>query len=413
MAKNKTVGRAVVVAVVLAVAVVVGVAVVHKPNKGGAGVIAREAGHGHGSGAEHQAPLPVDVAPVSRRDLPVYLNGLGTVQAYNTVTVRPQVGGQLVSVDFDEGDEVRKGQLLARIDPRTYQAALDQAKAKLAQDQAQLQSAQMDLSRFQKLAPQGYVSGQQLDQQKQLVAQHRAAVAADRAAIKSAAVQLSYTRITSPIDGRLGMRLVDAGNVVSPGSGNGIVVVTQMKPISVVFNLPEQQLEQVLAAGALSGETSLKVQALDRSNSTVLATGKLAAVNNRIDTSTGTIELKATFANQKEKLWPGQFVNTRLLVQHLTQALVVPVAAVQRGPDGAYVYVVEDDNTVRMQAVETGVSEGGFIQIVQGLKAGLPVVVDGQYHLKPGARVKPQTLTPAQAASVVPAAGASAALTTP
>lgn len=367
----------------------------------------------------HKAPVPVDVAPVSRRDLPVYLSGLGTVQAYNVVTVRPQVSGQLVSIDFDEGGEVHKGQLLATIDPRTFQAALDEAKAKLAQDQAQLKSAQTDLSRFEKLAPQGYVSGQQLDQQKQTVAQRQAAVAADRAAIESARVQLSYTKITSPINGRVGMRLVDVGNIVTAGASSGIVVVTQVKPISIVFTLPEQELEQVLAADALgggdSGDSGLQVQALDRSNSTVLATGTLTALDNQINTATGTIELKATFSNQQQRLWPGQFVNVRLLVQTLKQAPVVPIGAVQRGPNGAYVYVLEADATVQMQPIKVGVTQDGFSEITAGLEVGQVVVVNGQYHLQPGDTVKAHQLTPSAAASVAAsaapaAAGAAAAL---
>lgn len=360
---------------------------------------AAAAGRQHG-GQASGLTVPVDVAPVSLRDLPVYLSGLGTVQAYNTVTVRPQVGGQLIHVLFHEGDEVKKGQLLAEIDPRTYQATLDQAKAKLAQDTAQMNTARADLARFQKLVPQGYVSGQQFSTQQQLVAQDQAALAADRAAIEAAAIQLSYTKITSPIDGRLGLRLVDVGNLVTAGETNGIVVVTQMKPISVVFTLPEQNLEQVLAARTGAAGAALQVQALDRGNNAVLATGTLAAIDNQINTATGTIELKATFANSSEKLWPGQFVNVQLLVQTLKQVPVVPVVAVQQGPSGTYVYVVEKGDSVQMQAVTTGVSQGGFTQVTKGLQVGQPVVVDGQYRLQAGAHVKVHDVTPAAAASV-------------
>ncbi|HEX7381965.1 MAG TPA: efflux RND transporter periplasmic adaptor subunit [Nevskiaceae bacterium] len=357
--------------------------------------VAQPAAGARHSGAFGAMAVPVDVAPVSQRDLPVYLNGLGTVQAYNTVTVVPQVSGQLISVPFHQGDEVKKGQLLAKIDPRTYKATLDQAKAKLAQDQANLASAKLDLSRYTRLAPSGYVSGQQLSQQQAQVASGEALVQADRAAVESAAVQLSYTDIVSPIEGRLGLRLVDVGNVVTPGQGSGIVVVTQMKPIYVTFTLPEQNLEQVLAAGAHP-----PVTALDRGNSGRLATGTLTAVDNQINQATGTIELKATFANSNEKLWPGQFVNVRLLAATLAHAVVVPVTAVQQGPDGTYVYLLGDDHKVAMQPVETGVTQGGFVQITKGLRLGQQVVVDGQYRLKPGATVKPQEVTPAAAASV-------------
>lgn len=359
------------------------------------------AGARHG-GAFGAAAVPVDVAPVSQRDLPVYLNGLGTVQAYNTVTVVPQVSGQLISVPFHQGDEVQKGQLLAKIDPRTYRATLDQAKAKLAQDQANLASARLDLGRYKRLAPSGYVSGQQLSQQQAQVSAGEALVQADRAAVESAAVQLSYTDIVSPIEGRLGLRLVDVGNVVAPGQGSGIVVVTQMKPIYVAFTLPEQNLEQLLAAGAHPAVT-----ALDRGNSGVLASGTLTAIDNQINQATGTIELKATFANAQEKLWPGQFVNVRLLAATLAHAVVVPVTAVQQGPDGAYVYRLGDDHKVAMQPVTTGVTQGGYTQITKGLALDQQVVVDGQYRLKPGAAVKAREVTPAAAASVaVPAATA-------
>lgn len=391
MAYSKT-ARRVTLIVVVALAVASAFKIHQRTEESAAAHGTQPAAHQHrGSSSADGAPVPVDVAPVTARDLPVYLSGLGTVQAFNTVTVRPQVSGQLLRVLFNEGDEVEKGQLLAEIDPRTFQAALDQANAKLAQDMAQLRSAQTDLRRFQDLAPQGYVSGQQLDQQQQLVAQYQAAVAADRAVIQSDAVQLSYTRITAPIAGRLGMRLVDAGNIVSASDAGGIVVVTQLKPISVVFTLPEQNLEAVLAASRQAGVTQLQVQALDRANNTVLATGTLSAVDNQINTATGTVELKARFANADERLWPGQFVNIRLRTRTLTQVPTVPELAVQQGPSGAYVYRVKADDTVEMQAIETGITQGGFTQITHGLSLGDPIVVDGQYRLKPGVRVKAHT----------------------
>lgn len=413
MAKSKITQR---VALLAVVAIAAGIAFgVHQRTgqRTGAANATQNAPHAsrHRGGHNPSAgPIPVDVTAVTARDLPVYLSGLGTVQAFNTVTVSPQVSGQLVRVLFNEGDEVAKGQLLAEIDPRTFQAALAQANAKLAQDMAQLESAQADLQRFQNLAPQGYVSGQQLGQQQQLVAQYRAAVAADRAVIQSDAIQLSYTRITAPITGRLGMRLVDAGNIVNAGSS--LVVVTQLKPISVVFTLPEQNLAQVLDASRQAGSAKLQVQALDRGNNTVLATGTLTAVDNQINTATGTVELKATFANADERLWPGQFVNIQLRTQTLTQVPTVPKLAVQQGPSGAFVYRVQEDDTVAMQAIETGITQGGFTQITKGLALGTPVVVDGQYRLKPGSHVKAHTAAapaPASNSAAVPATPATAA----
>ncbi|HEU0197377.1 MAG TPA: efflux RND transporter periplasmic adaptor subunit [Nevskiaceae bacterium] len=398
MAMRRTGKRVVAWLVVVVVVVLVAGGLAYRLN-GGAATPGTRKGGGHHRGYVAGMVVPVDVAPVSRRDLPVYLSGLGTVEAFNTVTVRPQVGGQLISVPFHQGDEVKKGQLLAQIDPRAYQATLDQAKAKLAQDEAQLRTARSDLARFEKLAPQGYVSGQQLTTQQQLVAQDQAVLAADRAAIEADAIQLSYTRITSPITGRLGMRLVDVGNLVTAGESNGLVVVTQMKPIYVSFTLPEQDLEQVLAAQTGVGGVPLQVEALDRSNNAVLATGSLTAIDNQIETATGTIQLKATFVNDNEKLWPGQFVNVQLRTQTLKQVPVVPVVAVQQGPNGAYVYVVGKGDRVQMQTIASGVSQGGFTQVTQGLQVGQSVVVDGQYRLQPGAQVKVHDVTPAAAAS--------------
>lgn len=347
-------------------------------------------------------PVPVTVAAAHPQDMPVYLDGLGTVQAFNTATVRAQVGGQLISVPFKEGGKVKKGDLLAKIDPRSFQATLDQALAKLAQDQAQLKSVQMDLARYQKLAPQGYVSGQQLDQQQQLVDQDAAVVKADRAAVESDRIQLSYTDIRAPISGRLGIRQVDVGNLVSASDTTGIVTITQTQPISVVFTLPEQALAQLRAAG---GEP-LPVTALNRNNSTAIANGQLTVINNQIDQSTGTIELKATFLNKNEALWPGQFVNVQLLASTLHNALVVPTAAVQRGPNGAYVYVV-NNKTAELKPITTGQSQGDYTQVLKGLKVGDQAVVDGAYLLKPGAEVRIEpTAPPAANASTAAAASA-------
>jgi len=358
----------------------------------------------HGKGRKNaEGPVLVTVATAHTQDMPVYLDGLGTVQAYNTATVRAQVSGKLIAVPFKEGGKVNKGDLLAQIDPRPFQATLDQALAKLAQDQAQLKSVQMDLARYQKLAPQGYVSGQQLDQQRQLVDQDAAVVKADRAAVEADRIQLSYTDIRAPISGRLGIRQVDVGNLVPASDATGIVTITQTQPISVLFTLPEQALTPLRAAG----DKPLAVTALDRNNSQPIAQGQLTVINNQIDQSTGTIELKATFLNADELLWPGQFVNVQLLASTLQNALVVPTAAVQRGPDGAYVYVVTSNKTVQLEPITTGQSHGDFTQVLKGLKLGDQAVVDGAYLLKPGARVKVQPApSPAENASTAAAASA-------
>jgi multidrug efflux system membrane fusion protein len=339
---------------------------------------------GSGGRAGNEGPVPVSVATVEQRDVPIYLDGLGTVQAFNTATLRPQVSGRLIAVPFKEGDAVKKGDVVARVDPRTYQAALDQAQAKKAQDEAQLKIARVDLKRYLDLMPQGYVTQQQTDQQKALVAQYEATVQADEAAIESDRVQLSYCTITAPFDGVLGIRQVDVGNLVSASDTTGIVVITQIQPISVTFTLPEQVLTQLRSA---DGKT-LPVLAVSRNDESVLAEGKLTAYDNQIDQNTGTIKLKATFGNEQRKLWPGQFVNARLLVRVQHNGLVIPAQAVQQGPNGAYVYTVKPDRTVAMQGVEVAQSGEGVALIGQGLSAGEQVVTDGQYRLQPGAKVR-------------------------
>lgn len=386
-------------AVVLAVGIVIGVLVwtlrlMHPTAAGSAPSTAKVA-----RGArDRSAVVSVVLAPVRKQALPVYLDGLGTVQAYNTATVRAQVSGQLINVPFKEGDEVKKGDLLAQIDPRTFQATLDEALGKLAQDRATLRSAQQDLKRYQALAPQGYVSGQQLDQQRQTVEADAALVKSDEAAVESDRVQLSYTNITAPISGRLGIRQIDVGNLVSSGDSTGIVTITQTQPIAVLFTLPEQTVAQLRAGGG----APMPVEALDRNNSRKLASGHLAVISNQIDQNTGTIQLKAVFPNTDEALWPGQFVNVQLLASTLHDVLVVPVAAVQRGPSGAYVYVVGADRSARLVNVQTGETVGDVVQIVEGLKAGDQVVVDGAYQLMPGSKVKvlPASQAPASGASV-------------
>jgi multidrug efflux system membrane fusion protein len=355
---------------------------------------ARKSAHqsGHGKRDGNEGPVPVTVAEAKRQDVPIYLDGLGTVQAFNTATVRAQVSGRLVAVPFKEGDEVRAGDVIARVDPRTYQATLDQAIAKKGQDQAQLAGARLDLKRYLDLVPEGYVTQQQADQQRALVAQYEAAVQADEAAIENDQVQLSYCTITAPFAGVLGIRQVDVGNLVSASDQTGIVVITQIKPIAVIFTLPEQALSVIRGNADPQG---LTVIALDRNNQAQLAQGRLSAFDNQIDQSTGTIKLKATFANVDRKLWPGQFVNVRLLASVRKNGLVVPAQAVQRGPDGAFVYVAKPDNTVEMRPLTVAQSEEGLALVDKGVQAGERVVVDGQYRLQPGSKIQ-----------IVPSAGA-------
>ncbi|GAC1621010.1 MAG: efflux RND transporter periplasmic adaptor subunit [Nevskia sp.] len=338
-------------------------------------------GKGHRGG---DGPVPVSIADIARRDLPIYLDGLGTVQAFNTVTVRPQVDGQLVTVAFREGQEVKAGDLLAQIDPRSYQSQLDQALAKKAQDASLLANAKRDLDRYEGLVGDGYVSKQQLDTQKQQVTQLEATVKADEAAAQNARIALGYARVTSPISGVTGLRLVDVGNLVTAATTGGLVVVTQVRPISVVFTLPEQTLSDIREAG---GGQGLKVLALDRDNRKPLADGTLTVIDNQIDQTTGTIKLKATFANGDKALWPGQFVNVRLLVRTEKNGIVIPQSAVQRGPDGDFVYVAKGDAAEKHE-VTVARTEDGVALIAKGLADGDRIVTDGQYRLQPGSKIR-------------------------
>jgi len=372
--------------IVIAVIVVaaVGFRLLHKP--GPAGSASTQAASKSKDGKDETPPVPVTVVPVVRQNVPVYLTALGTVQALNTVTVNPQVGGQLLSLEFTEGQPVKKGQLLAQIDPRTYQAAYDQAVARQRQDQAQLETAKSNLARSQDLAAQGYISKQDLDTLRNTAAQYEAAVAADAASVRDTQVQLNYTRVLSPIDGLAGIRAVDPGNVVTTSSA--IVTLTQLHPINVMFTLPEQNLDMVRSAAAKDG-AALQVTALDRTDAHPIASGGvLKVVDNQIDTSTGTFRLKSEFPNANNELWPGQFVNVRLLVNTVDGGLVIPAQAVQRGPDGDYVYQVQADSTVKMQAVTVAGEVGdSHVMIGTGLKAGDRVVTEGQFRLKPGSKV--------------------------
>jgi multidrug efflux system membrane fusion protein len=319
-------------------------------------------------------------------DVPIYLDGLGTVQAYNTVLVRSRVDGELVKVAFTEGQDVKIGDVLAQIDPAPYQATLDQAVAKKAQDEAQLANARLDLKRYADLLATDGTTQQTFDTQKSLVDQLEATVKADQAAIDSARVNLDYTTIRSPIDGRTGIRLVDQGNIVHASDTSGLVVLTQLRPISIVFTLPETALPKLQLR---RNQFDYAVIALARDDTNVLATGQLAVVDNQIDTTTGTIKLKANFANENLRLWPGQFVNTRLLLAIHTNGVVVPVSVVQRGPEGAFAFIVQDDGTAKMRPLKVAQIDNGLALIDNGLQPGETVVVDGQYKLQDGSKIKP------------------------
>jgi len=376
--------------IVIAVIIVggIGFRLMHKP--GGAGQASGDGQGGPGKGGDGKdkdTPIPVTVEPVVKRDVPVYLTALGTVQALNTVTINPQVAGQLMSLKFKEGQEVKQGDVLAEIDPRTFQANYQQAVGKRAQDQALLATARANLERSQNLAPQGYISKQDLDTQRNQVSQYQAAVEADVAAIASAQVQLGFTKVISPIDGVTGIRGVDPGNLVTTTST--IVTITQLHPIYVMFTLPEQNLEMV--RNAVRGSTDpLQVTALDRVDAHPIADGgELKVIDNQIDTTTGTFRLRSQFANEKNDLWPGQFVNVRLKVRTVAGGLVIPSQAVQRGPDGDYVYQVQGDSTVKMQPVKIAGEVGdSHVMIGSGLKEGDQIVTEGQFRLKPGSKVK-------------------------
>jgi multidrug efflux system membrane fusion protein len=332
------------------------------------------------------ARIPVTVARVQEIDFPVYLNGLGTVQPYDKVTVRSRVDGQIVKVAFRQGQMVKEGDTLVEIDPRPYQAALDQALAKKAQDEANLKNAKLNLDRYVSLAQKDYASRQQVDTQQAMVDQLSAQVKGDQAAIENAQTQVSYTTIKAPLSGRTGFRLIDPGNIVHASDQNGIVTIVQLQPISVVFTAPEEELPQINKA-LLAG--IVPVKALSSDGLKTLSEGRLALVNNEVDEASGTIRMKATFRNNDNVLWPGLSVSTRLLVDTLKQVATVPDNAVQRGPNGLYAFVVGDDDKVGVQAIKVSHSDDGISVVEEGLTPGQQVVVAGQYRLQAGSVVQP------------------------
>ncbi len=341
---------------------------------------------GKGGANAMERSLPVATSEARIGDIKLYRNGLGTVVPLNTVTVRTQVDGELRAVMFREGQMVKQGDLLAQIDPRAYQVQLAQAEGTMARDQALLRNAQADLVRYRTLFEQDSIARQQLDTQASLVRQYQGAIKADQAQVDSAKLQLTYSRITAPISGRLGLRQVDAGNVVRTGDANGIVVITQLQPIAVVFTLPEDNVSAVMNK-LRAGET-LSVEAYDRAGLARLASGTLLTVDNQIDPATGTVKLKAQFANDDSALFPNQFVNARLLLDVLRETVLIPAAAVQRGTQGSFVYVVGPDKTVTVRPVTLGPAEGETAAIASGLAAGEIVVIDGTDKLREGAKVE-------------------------
>ncbi len=345
------------------------------------------------------APPPavqVSVADAARRNVPIYLTGLGTVQASNTVALHAQVDGKLQEVLFTEGQMVHKGDILAKIDPRLYQAAFDQAKAKKAQDQALLVSAEKDLARFKGLALKGFETQQNIDQQQAKVDQLKAAIEADTAAIESAQTQLDYTTITAPIDGRIGVRLVDPGNIVHANDQGALATVTQTRPTAVLFTLPASRLDDVRAA---LKRGPVVVTAFDQDNRKQLATGQLLLIDNVIDQTTASIRLKAMFPNDDEVLWPGEFVNAHLLLETRNDVLTIPPTAVQRGPNGVFTWLVTEQGTVQMRPLKLGPTSGNDVIVETGLDAGDRVVTEGQYKLQQNIPVVDTTPQPAQARS--------------
>jgi multidrug efflux system membrane fusion protein len=338
--------------------------------------------------AQAPAPgVPVTAGTVAAQDVPVFLQGIGTVQAYNSVAIKSRVDGQIVKVDFKEGQDVKEGEPLFQIDPRPFQAALDQAQSAKQKDEAQLAGAKLDLDRYEKLLGTGYQTRQSYDNQTALVAQLQAAIKGDEAQINTAKLNVSYADIRSPIDGRLGARLVDKGNLVHANDNTPLVMITEVKPIFVSFTLPQDNFDDLRES---QNKAPLPVYAYSGDGKKQLAEGKLTLIDNAIDQATGTIHLKARFDNEDERLWPGEFVSLRAVLSTRRDVATVPSQTVQDGPDGHYAYVIKPDNTVERRAVEVASIQDGIAVVTKGLTPGERVVVDGQYRLTNGARVIPQ-----------------------
>jgi multidrug efflux system membrane fusion protein len=333
-------------------------------------------------------PVPIVAATVAQHDVPIYLSGVGTVIAYNTDIVRAQIQGQITSINFTEGQQVHAGDLLAQIDPRPYQALIDQYVANLERDQAQLANARANQARYNQLGDKGWATPQLIETQNAQVSQLQAAIKADQALIDAAKVQLSFTRLTSPINGVVGIRQIDVGNIISPSNTNGLCVVTQLDPISLIFTLPETVLPQIQQQQRKT-KAPLSVLAYNQDNTIRLGEGQLGLVNNEILQTTGSIQLKANFANKDRSLWPGELINARLLLDTRHNGLTVPASVVQQGPNGPYAYVVNSDNTVSLRRIKVAEVSDGQALIDSGLKADEQVVVDGQYKLRPGTLVIP------------------------
>jgi multidrug efflux system membrane fusion protein len=407
------------IALIVAVVLVAGIVLVrwHPWNKsasgastatGASGAHAGRTGGRRGAGAGGMdQPQPVHVASATQGEMPVVLNALGTVTPLANVTVRTQLSGVLQTVAFQEGQMVKKGDLLAQVDPRPYQISLENAQGTLAKDQALLQTARLDLKRYQTLLSQDSIASQQVDTQASLVKQYEGQVKADQANIDTFKLDLNYARITAPVAGRVGLRQVDAGNYVTPGDTNGVVVITQLQPISVIFTTSEDNLPAILKQ--YHAGQKMSVTAYDRSNTTSLEAGYLETLDNQIDTTTGTVKLRATFQNNGGLLFPNQFVNTRLLVNVVKNAVIVPTSSVLNGSMGAFVYVVKPDNTVTVRKVKVGPVDGERTSIASGLEVGERVVIDGSDRLKEGAKITIPADRPRGASGASGVSGASAA----